>query len=348
MIRFWEVFRCAGVDHDPRHPSMVIPFGGSNLVGVQHHQERIELVPNTSALEVAVVDTSEMIRARTKVYTELSQPGVDPMLVKGYMPDNINGSVRYYRVTGRRKADFDSGAKLKILANNKPQGEMPVVVVDPLPVKIAIRDVKIYDSAGVLKYHSTKPADAGKELDVVNEVWTPQTQMKFELISAPPAIIDDRDPKVKETIRQGLGLKDLTYATLADTVQTSKLKELFAPHRVAGADVTIFFVDKIHGSSGSPSGRTEPSHAMIFMAANRYRSTLAHELGHYLGGEMKNGVWDGFDHTYDTEIDPKTKERRLADEDYRMLMRDGGSGYKIPFNFVKMFRTYKARLPKTK
>jgi hypothetical protein len=83
---------------------------------------------------------------------------------------------------------------------------------------------------------------------------------------------------------------------------------------------------------------------MIFMAANRFRSTLAHELGHYLGGDRKNGVWDGFDHTYDTEIDPRTKQPRLRDEDYRMLMRDGGAGYKIPFKHISKFRTFKARL----
>ena len=64
----------------------------------------------------------------------------------------------------------------------------------------------------------------------------------------------------------------------------------------------------------------------------------------YLGGDKKNGVWDGFDHTYDTEIDPRTKEPRLVDEDYRMLMRDGGAGYKIPFKHISKFRTFKARL----
>jgi hypothetical protein len=113
---------------------------------------------------------------------------------------------------------------------------------------------------------------------------------------------------------------------------------------VSGADVTIFYVDKIYSTSAPPSGQTIAEHGMIFMAANRFRSTLAHELGHYLGGDRKNGVWDGFDHTYDTEIDPRTKQPRLRDEDYRMLMRDGGAGYKIPFKHISKFRTFKARL----
>ena len=344
MIRFWEVFRCAGVDHDPRHLGMLIPVNGSNLVGVQYHQDKVKLLPTNSAVDVAEADTVEMIRARTRKYTELSQPGADPMVVKAYMPDNINGSVQYFRVTARRRVDFDSGAKLRIVLKGQTQGEMPVVVVDSLPVKVAIRNLQVYDSAGVLKFHCSKPADPAKELEVVNEVWTPQTQMRFEHISSPPAIIDDRDPKVREIIRKALGLKELTHATLADTVQAKKLAELFIPYKVSGADVTIFYVDKIYSTSAPPSGQTIAEHGMIFMAANRFRSTLAHELGHYLGGDKKNGVWDGFDHTYDTEIDPRTKEPRLVDEDYRMLMRDGGAGYKIPFKHISKFRTFKARL----
>ena len=346
MIRFWEVFRCAGVDHDPRHPGMVIAFNGSNLVAVQVDKEKIKLISDSTALKIDDVDTAEMIRARTAKYTELSQPGVDSKLAKAYMPDDIHATVRYYRITGKRKVDFKAPAKLQVIVDGKRKAEIPVVVVDPVPVKVAIRDLRVYDTDRKLRLHSSRPAEVAKEMAVVNEIWTPQTQMVFEHVAAPqPAIIDDSDPKIREAIRAGLGQRTTEYSNLGENIEPEKLKALFAPLRVAGADVTVFFVEKVIGSDGrSANGRAISSHAMVFIAANHDHSTLAHELGHFLGGTRKNGEWDGFDHTYDIEYDEKTKKPKLADEDYRMLMRDGGAGYKIPFNLVAPFRTFKERL----
>ena len=346
MIRFWEVFRCAGVDHDSRHLGMVIPLNGCKLFAVQVDKEKIKLISDSTALKIDEADTAEMIRARTAKYRELSQPGTDSKLAKAYMPDDIHATVRYYRITGKRKVAFKAPAKLQVIVDGKRKAEMPVVVVDPVPVKVAIRDLRVYDADRKLKFHSSRPAEVAKEMAVVNEIWTPQTQMVFEHVAAPqPAIIDDRDPKIREAIRVGLGQKTTEFSNLGENIQPKKLKEIFAPLRVPGVDVTVFFVEKVLDSSGRPdNGQSVSSHAMIFMAANHDHSTLAHELGHFLGGTRKNGEWDGLDHTYDTEYDEKTKERRLVDEDYRMLMRDGGAGYKIPFNFVEPFRTFKSRL----
>lgn len=346
MIRFWEVFRCAGVDHDARHPGMVIAFNGSNLVAVQVDKEKAKLISDSTALKIDDVDTAEMIRARTTKFRELSEPGTDPKLAKAYMPDDIHAVVRYYRITGKRKVDFKAPAKLQVIVDGKRKAEMPVVVVDPVPVKVAIRDLRVYDADRKLKFHSSRPAEVAKEMAVVNDIWTPQTQMVFEVVASPqPAIIDDSDPKIREAIRAGLGQRTTEYSNLGENIDPEKLKALFAPLRVSGADVTVFFVEKVIGSDGRPAnGRAISSHAMVFIAANHDHSTLAHELGHFLGGTRKNGEWDGLDHTYDMQYDEKTKKMQMTDEDVRMLMRDGGAGYKIPFNLVDMFRTFKARL----
>jgi len=88
MIRFWEIFRCAGVDHDDRHRGMVMPLHGANFVGVQHDRQPVQLIPSTSALQVVEpADPSDIIRARVARNIELSQPGVDKALVDAYMPD---------------------------------------------------------------------------------------------------------------------------------------------------------------------------------------------------------------------------------------------------------------------
>jgi hypothetical protein len=346
MIRFWEVFRCAGVDHDARHPGMVIPFNGSNLVAVQVDKEKARLISDSTALKIDDVDTAEMIRARTAKYRELSEPGTDPKLAKAYMPDDIHATVRYYRITGKRKVDFKAPAKLQVIVDGKRKAEMPVVVVDPVTVKVAIRDLRVYGADRKLKFHSSRPAEVAREMAVVNEIWTPQAQMVFEHVAAPqPAIIDDTDPKIREAIRAGLGQRTTEFSNLGENIDPEKLKALFAPLRASGADVTVFFVEKVIGSDGrSVNGRAISSHAMVFIAANHDHSTLAHELGHFLGGTRKNGEWDGLDHTYDMQYDEKTKKMQMTDEDVRMLMRDGGAGYKIPFNLVEPFRTFKARI----
>ena len=225
---------------------------------------------------------------------------------------------------------------------------MPVVVLDTMPIKIAIRNVKVPDGKNDFRFHSLKPADAAKELQIVNEIWTPQTQIVFELIPAQPAIIDDNDPKVQGVIAKSLEIKDLSVAKLNPVITPFKLAPVFAPHRVPGADVTIFYVDKVRDSSTGLiiNGNTQPAHSMIFMSAVHGRSTLAHELGHFIGGTRRKGVWGGFTHTYDYEPDQKGREPKLSDEDYRMLMREGGAGYKIPFEYVDDFRDFRADFAK--
>jgi hypothetical protein len=347
MIRFSEVFRCAGVDQDTRHLGMVIANKGENLVGVVHDNLKIKVYANTSALTVDEPAYEPIMRQRINLNIDLSQPSVDKGYRDAYMPDTYFNDTRVFRVKASRRLDFNSGAKIIVAVDGKKKAAMPVVVLDPMPLKVAICDVKVPDGKGGFRLHGSKSVDATKELKIVNGIWTPQTQIVFEQVAAQPATIDDRDPKVRALIAKCLDIKDLQFANFNSVVEPSKLAPVFASHRVAGADVTVFYVDKVKGSDGRiVNGNTQSPHGMIFMSAVNAHSTLAHELGHYFGGKRNKGIWDGFAHTHDYEPYQKGREPKLSDEDYRMLMRDGGAGYKIPFDLVDDFRDFKGDFAK--
>ena len=78
---------------------------------------------------------------------------------------------------------------------------------------------------------------------------------------------------------------------------------------------------------------------LAFISSQRGPNTSAHEAGHFLGYYSKSATkpWDSHGHTL--ESDPKTGKENRA-EDIKMLMREGGAGWKIPFNLVKEFRDF--------
>jgi hypothetical protein len=343
MVQFVELFRCAGVDEDMRAPGMVIPFGGSNVVAVGNDGKPVKLVSNNSAVVVEEPDPTDIIRTRNDRQVELSQPGVDGAVKAAYMPHGFYGDTSYFRLHGKRPLGFP-GATLEIFAGGKATGQkMSAVVLDKLPVKIAIQNLQVYDSSGALVNHAQKPTDPKRELDMINSIWTPQTQIAFELVTAPPSIVDDRDPKTKKLIADAYGVKDMAYAKLTDTIYAEKAAKIFDPLRVGAADITIYVVERIDNAGRLPAGTTLPGETGIFVCGNRFPSTMAHEIGHYLGGEMKNKAWDPMGHKDDLVYNPKSKSWDLTPEDYRLLMRDGGAGFKIPFAHVKMYRSFRDR-----
>ena len=130
----------------------------------------------------------------------------------------------------------------------------------------------------------------------------------------------------KETV------KDASLATFPDVIEVEKLKGFFVKHKVQGAHLTIFCVDKIWSSGSSPNGKYIPPLGIAFISSLRGPNTSAHEAGHFLGSYSKSPTkpWDSNGHTL---------ERDRA-EDIKMLMRDGGAGWKIRFDLVKEFRDF--------
>jgi len=244
-------------------------------------------------------------------------------------------------VIGSRRLDASTGGKIKIVLKNKDVVSMPVLVLDTITIPIAIRNVMVYDQQGNQRSHATRTVDPAAEIKAMNAVWLPQTQMRFELVPSQPAVIDDRDPKVRARIQAALGIKDPAFASLSSVIEPSKLRGLFADHRVKGAAITFFVVQTIASGNSRPDGLALSPEGIAFIANTPGPTTFAHEAGHILGREKQAGNWVGHPHTYDIVVDEKTKQKRLSDEDYRMLMRDGGAGYKIPFDMVDRFRKFR-------
>jgi hypothetical protein len=173
----------------------------------------------------------------------------------------------------------------------------------------------------------------------MNQVWRPQANIRFELVPSEWLVIDDTQAAVKQEIAAATGMKDASLATFPDVIEVEKLKGFFVKHKVQGAHLTIFCVDKLLSKGSFPNGSFAKGLDLAFISSIRGPNTSAHEAGHFLGFYSKSEIkpWDSQGHTL--ERDPKTGEEDRA-EDIKMLMRGGGAGWKIPYNLVKEFRDF--------
>lgn len=73
-----------------------------------------------------------------------------------------------------------------------------------------------------------------------------------------------------------------------------------------------------------------------------------HEAGHFLGDRVEKGEWHGRGHDIVDARRFKKGSRELEharQQDVRLLMRDGGASWKIPFDLAKQFRGFPDQYP---
>ena len=156
----------------------------------------------------------------------------------------------------------------------------------------------------------------------MNAIWTPQTNIAFELVPSSDLEVDHNDPKTQEELTKAYGLKTPATFAAESTVWADKNSGWFAQHRVPGTHMTFFVVHKLHsggdpiyGKGGeTPNGTMNRVSGVSFISDSRLPSTFAHEAGHYIGDMPHEGT------------------------ENRLLMRGEGSGYQIPFKLAKRFR----------
>jgi hypothetical protein len=329
MIRFWELTRCAGVDEENKpFPGMVVPLPGSNIVVLDTDGKELQVGTHHKGIQIEEFDATDLRKKLIETNIALSQPGVDRQYKEAMMPTSMfwYTKPRFFRIHGRKHPIDFPGALVEAKAGRKVEAALRVVVLDTMTIKIAIRNVKVRNAQGTPVFHATMPVDDVAECSAMNAVWIPQTNMVFQLIRSEPAFIDDRDKDTKATLAKGFGLKDANTAVFPPEVDAHKMQDVFRKHMVEGAHLTFFVVDKLHGGA---NGTTLPA-GMAFVKSNHGATTFAHEAGHYLGGRLVNGAWD----------DLKDTERPI-----KMLMRDGGAGWKIPFDLAERFRGFFERHP---
>ena len=195
----------------------------------------------------------------------------------------------FFKIHGKGLVD-DPGTLVQASAGGKVQAMIRVVVLDLMRVKLAFGNVTVPDENGRPVFHADKPSDPQQELAQMNAIWTPQTQIAFDLISADPILINDRDKSIREEIARSLGLI-AKESSFPKDVDTGKLRTIFNRCKNTQVDLTIFVVEQIQSKVHRPHGTTDPEWNFCVLSSSHAPSTAAHEAGHYLFGEMQDGKW---------------------------------------------------------
>ncbi|GAB9163684.1 hypothetical protein [Bradyrhizobium diazoefficiens] len=340
MAAFQEVFRRSGIDERRSPPGMVVPFGGSNIVALIDPGRKLKVDPNPHALGIKEIDGADTLRRVMQARDTFSEPDIDPQLRAASLPTTFNGDARFFEINGRIKPIGFPGLEVVARsAGRKIEAKLHVVVLPEVKIKVAFRNVMVPGSGGAPAFHAKKPCNEQDELLTMNNIWRPQANIRFERVPSDWLVIDDSQAAVKQDLATATGMKDASLATFPDVIDVEKLKGFFVKHKVQGAHLTIFCVDKVWSNGGPANGSFARSLDLAFISSQRGPNTSAHESGHFLGYYSKSASkpWDSQGHTLET--DPKTGKENRA-EDIKMLMRGGGAGWKIPFNLVKEFRDF--------
>lgn len=325
--RFMELLRCHGVDQTASpHVSMVVPFGGENQIVLETSGVPLEL--QKGALRVDEYNGDLTTNMLVGIQQELSKPGVDPQEKDAYMPFTGWRQPRFFRVLGTMKTGFP-GAVVQVvppMARGRrpaPAAKLQVAVVDKMVVKVAIRNVRARDQQGTMRYHARRPCHPVDEVAAMNAIWRPQTNIIFELVPSTDVEVDHNDPTTRRELTAAYGMSSPATFLAETKVWSEKNSGWFAKHKVPGTHITFFHVhlihsggDPVYGKGGrSPQGTMNRELGVSFISETRLPSTFAHEAGHYIGDMDHKG------------------------EDINLLMRAGGSGFRIPFDLARHFRT---------
>ena len=337
MARFFEVFRCVGVDEDANPPAMLLAPHQSRLVALADG-DGFSVKPRHSAIKVTeILDPQALIAIRNDFHNTLMQPGVDEKLRSGFMPDIVfssRGPTRYFSVEGGAlvgpPATFiDAKSKGR---STKDDTMLQVVVVKEKKIKLAIRNLQVAasDTGTALVNHANKPSVPEKDVASMNAVWTPQANIVFDLVSSDPLVIDDRLEAIRKELSKAFGLKDGTIPEVGEVIAPHKLVDMIVSRNKTSAEFTIIVARKaIDSSNDVTDGITIPSGGFAVVTDHRDLTTMAHEAGHYIGGRASKSGW--------------VDEPDWTTNNIRLLMRGLGAGFKIPFEFAMKCRQFPAK-----
>ena len=338
MVAFQEVFRRSGIDERRSPPGIVVPLGGDNIVALIDPGRKLKFQP-APALEIKEIDAAQIRTRVMQVRDTFSEPDIDPQLRAASLPAIFNGDARFFEIKGRGKIDLPGLVVIARSADKTLEAKLQVAVLPEIKIKVAFRNVMVPGSGGAPAFHAKNPCNEQPELLTMNNIWRPQANIHFERVPSHWVVIDDSQAAVKQELANAFGMKDTSLAIFPDVIEVEKLKGFFVKHKVQGAHLTIFCVDKLRSDGSSPNGSFARGLDLAFISSQRGPNTSAHEAGHFLGYYSKSATkpWDSQGHTLET--DPKTGKEDRA-EDNKMLMRRGGAGWKIPYNLVKEFRDF--------
>jgi hypothetical protein len=315
-------------------PAMLLGFGETTLVALADGEGFSVKSRHPNVVVTEILDPSSLIAARNDRHNALMQPDVDSKLRDGLMPDLViswRGATRYFSVFGKGLVgppatfiDAKSGGKSK-----KDDATLQVVVVKEKPIKLGIRNLQVFDGGNGFVNHAKTPSVPDKDVSSINAVWTPQANIAFKLVSSDPLIIDERDPDTQKELVAAYGLKAGSVAQIGEVISPHKLVNVFTKRNKTTAEFTIIVVRKaIDSAKNVVNGLTIPEGAFAVVTDLRELTTMAHEAGHYIGGHDSKGGW--------------VDEPDWQTDNTRLLMRGGGAGWKIGFDFALKCRRFHA------
>jgi hypothetical protein len=334
MAKFSEVFRCSGVDDNPQipgrsraDPGMIILAKGWNLVALENGP-RLRVHCDNQNIRIEELEETAVIKlARLLLNFRLSVLKVDSQFRDSYMPHILSSNARFFKIHGGAQVDGPV-TLLKASAGGNVEAKIRVVVLDLLHVKLAFGNVVVPGEDGRPVFHADNPSNPQQEVDQMNAIWTPQTQITFDLISADPILINDRDKSIREEIARSLGLI-AKEGSFPESVDTAKLRTIFNRCRNTQAELTIFVVQRIHLKDEQPNGWTDHDYNFCVLSSAHDPSTAAHEAGHYFFSEVRDGMLRNLPHPWSSRDPDKTP-----------LMREGGGGFKIQFDLALQARKF--------
>ena len=195
MAEFREVFAAIGMDEKVSPATIVVPVRGANVFALSD-ATGLNVVANPPLVKITEFNGTSINAVRDSMRTIINS--IRPDYAAVYLPPPpslLTGQPRFFAIQGAGQATVtvqvsggSSGAK---------NGQLRVAVVDQLVFKLAIRNIVVRDQNGSETIHSNNPGDANKELETINVVWKPQTNIVFELVSSAPLVVDLRRNPLK-------------------------------------------------------------------------------------------------------------------------------------------------------
>lgn len=295
---FREVRSYSGVDENKIDPGMIVPFGGSNLVRLEGGAG-LQVTADRKPIQIKEINASSAVG-----------PIVELLILPIRRAFGKND--RFFRISSKVLLGL-RGSKLIATdpLTSRASATLRVVVLKQRLIKLSIRPVQVRDAKGAAILHTKVPFDAEALHQKMNIVWTPQANVAFELISHAPAPMLDGGE-----IATALGLKNQATAELPREVDINVFRGMFVKLKDPKADFTMFLVERVAGGS---FGSTLSEDGIAIVGDDRTETTMAHEAGHFVGAHRGPAGWARFGH---------------VGTDQDLLMRDGGSGWKIPFKLT--------------
>jgi hypothetical protein len=309
---FREVWSYRGVDEDGKGgTAMIVPLGGSNFVQLVGGAG-LKPVPNNKAITVSERDPNVLLTKLTE--ESKSKVAATASLAAGKMlgiAQVVSNKAKLFEISGNARIGL--GGRVEVTdPTTKSNVALKVVILEAKPVKIAIRQVRAGGTAEKPVFHSKLPYDPKALVAEINALWTPQANVVFELVPSEAAEIDEAE------VAKLLGLQAST-APLPRNVDMAKLWPLFAKLHVAKAQMTMFLVERASDDTDKVLGAAKPQAKVALVGDDRSERTMAHEAGHILGSGSGPTGWYDYGH---------------QGKNPKLLMREGGAAWKIPFDDV--------------